>query len=468
MKHSANKILIILFLIINGIVLYNAIFHPPWIGYDAEAHIVNIKILSQFRLPVRQESAMFYMPPLYYILPAILNSLNTVPFIITLKFAQLLNVIYSIGLVFFLMKICDIIRPKNTAFKIITLLFLGMITAYYKTFAFIRSEPLLAFLTILAIYLTLRLAEKKPSNYGTAIALGITIGFALLTKHTAVFPAVAIISFILISAVKIPEKRKFYIKSSAIILLFVLLISGWFYLNLYKNYGSAKIFNIKIAPGVYEGKKQRTFMDKTGLPYVFREPVRKYFKGSVVPIFYSELWGDYLCFFVVYGIDKRTNEYISGKNLAYAIYELSKPSWLYTNRDSIKKYLGRVNIVSIIPSFIMIIGIIYGLICCGRMLKDGRENKNIFYFSLLEITILFTIIGFVYFLFAYPSPKGDNAKATYIANAFPIFAILASQFMCLLKEKSKMAFTIILTVLIIIFLYNFPVHITRYSPFINR
>lgn len=54
--NKTKKIIIVLLALINGIVLYNAIFHDPNVGYDAPAHIKNIKVISEFRFPEKGDT----------------------------------------------------------------------------------------------------------------------------------------------------------------------------------------------------------------------------------------------------------------------------------------------------------------------------------------------------------------------------------------------------------------------------
>lgn len=54
--NKTKKIIIVLLALINGTVLYNAIFHDPNVGYDAPAHIKNIKVISEFRFPEKGDT----------------------------------------------------------------------------------------------------------------------------------------------------------------------------------------------------------------------------------------------------------------------------------------------------------------------------------------------------------------------------------------------------------------------------
>ena len=71
-----SPVLIMLWVALNVIVLYNTIHQPPAIGYDAEDHYANVRILAQGRLPTKAESNEFFSPPIPYIAPAILTRIG--------------------------------------------------------------------------------------------------------------------------------------------------------------------------------------------------------------------------------------------------------------------------------------------------------------------------------------------------------------------------------------------------------
>lgn len=72
---GVSKALILLFISINAIVLFNAIFHDPRIGYDTAAFLLNIDVLSEFRIPLESDTTEFFTPPLPFILPALFEAI---------------------------------------------------------------------------------------------------------------------------------------------------------------------------------------------------------------------------------------------------------------------------------------------------------------------------------------------------------------------------------------------------------
>lgn len=463
-ENRINKILVIIFLFINGIVLFNAICHHPYIGYDAGGHLKYIKVLSEFRLPTPRDTHEFFSPPLPYFLPSLLHSFGVFRFRVVAKFSQLLNVLFSIGLTFYLIKICDIIRPNNGNFKITSLAFVGMLPVYYKTFAFVRGEPLLAFLSVFVVYKTLTIFVKDNRSLRNIVVLGFSLGLLILARQWGFFLFPAIIILVAILMLKQKQKWLFFLKAIILSFFIAFIVSAWFYIHLYKEYGTIKAFNRSPSPTFSFSNQPLEFYFGLGLDKLFSDPIRKSFPNQFFPIFYSEFWGDYECYFIVYGRDVRNNHFISsGLKLEKILAKKSSPLWLKTNRYEIRKYLGMVNFVSLFPSLILLSGVILGTVCFGRFVNNYFTNDRIIMYSLLYLVVVLSFVGYFWFLIMYPSlNKGDTINATYMLQTFPFVSILAGEFLQRIKQKSAHVYRVILILLAILVLHNSPVFITRY------
>ena len=127
-----NKPLLCLFILLNGIVLTNTCLHNPTVGYDAAEHLKYIRALASLHLPKPAESREFFSPPLPYVFPALLGWSGLTKLWWAAKAAQLLNAVLSIGLTFYLLKICDLIRPQSSHLKGASLFLLAMLPVYYR------------------------------------------------------------------------------------------------------------------------------------------------------------------------------------------------------------------------------------------------------------------------------------------------------------------------------------------------
>lgn len=59
----ADPLLLALFLLVNGIVLGNAIVYEPGLGYDAYMHERYVGVLARGRLPEPRDTREFFSPP---------------------------------------------------------------------------------------------------------------------------------------------------------------------------------------------------------------------------------------------------------------------------------------------------------------------------------------------------------------------------------------------------------------------
>ncbi len=356
LKNGWNIAVILVLILINGLVLYNALIHNPKMGYDGLEHLKYIHVLPG-RLPTPQDTYEFFSPPLAYFLPSLAD--KACPFIwgnnpfhnpifrdcsfFAAKLGQLLNFILSIGVTLFFLKISEVLKPGNTPFKLSVLVMLGILPVYYKTFSQIRGEPyIFFFVTIIAYFLARYIYHPKEIDIKHSIWLGVILGFLILSRQWGfmVFPAIGII--VLVILIKDRTLGWKWIQTTIISVSIAFLVGGWFYINNYLVYGTFTTFNQKTKPFSFSNQPI-TFYRNTGLDdfLLFKSPTRPTFDNQLFPILYSETWGDYWGYFTFI----RDKSYL-GKEFA--------------NQLEISPYLGRVNLVSLFPSMLFWLGITLG------------------------------------------------------------------------------------------------------------
>jgi hypothetical protein len=103
-RRGFSRTAVVLFVLVNGIALFNALFHDPAVGYDASEHLKYIQVLARGRLPGPEDTAEFFSPPLPYLAPALLQATGSFSFATVARAAQLGNALYSVLLTFFLLR----------------------------------------------------------------------------------------------------------------------------------------------------------------------------------------------------------------------------------------------------------------------------------------------------------------------------------------------------------------------------
>ena len=453
-----------LFLLINLIVLINATLHHPKIGYDATSHITYIQVLFD-RLPDIQDTSEYFSPPLPYALPALfdkacetlLDNHEHFPLLegsyyifecrfADAKFAQYLNVLLSIGILYFVLLICEYLKPGNRAYKISVLVLFSLLTVYYKTFSQVRGEPYVAFFTVVSAYLLLKLANEENVLRKNVTFLGLSLGALILSRQWGffLFPAIVFsgIWFLFQNRPSAPRLIK------PILVSFVIsaFVGGWFYLHLYLQNGTVTAFNIKenepLSLNQFWSSLRRTHVQDFE---IFKQPIRENFQGDILPTFYSETWGDYWGYFT----------YVK-ENSTFGDQGLD-------NAKEIAPYLGRVNLFSAIPTLILGLGWITSAIQLFNFKKPvsiERLGSGLFFFMITT-----SAIGYIVFLINYYAASEPTLKATYMIQAFMLIVFLGGDFLEKVRARFPRMYALTLTLLGIVFLHNLPAFITRYISF---
>ncbi len=442
-----NSIILAIACIINSLVAINAVLHDPFIGYDADNHLDYVSVLA-VHLPTKSDSLEYYSPPLPYFLPSLVFQLcesNTITCkYVAGKFAQGINLLLSIVITVFLIKTADLIRPKDQHFKIAILIMFGILTVYYKTFSQIRGEPYVAFFEVLSIYLVLKLAQTPEAvTPKDGILPGICLGGLCLSRQFGflLFPAIGCLVVLIVI-----WKKTLGLKYGGVILcsFFVAFICcSWFYFHLNRTYGSFTPYAIR--PRTFSFSNQPlSFYRNTGIgnSLLFRSPTRKTFNNQFIPIFYSETWGDYWGYFVF-----RREEILEYKS----------------NQAAINPYLGNVNLVSLIPSFIFAIGMIFGLRSLMQSLNSTNSSFESRAFSFFVLIVLISLAGYLWYLLRYTMiPKGATIKATYMIQIFMVLPFLAASFLEKIRETNSRLYFLCLASALAVFVHNLPAMITHY------
>jgi hypothetical protein len=473
----ANWPIGVLFLLVNGMMAVNVALHNPLVGYDIDHHIQYVLALSEGRLPNPQDSEEFFSPPLPYILPAFLVSVAEVSPWRAVKDAQWFNFLLSLGLTYNLLKISAALQPPGKGLKIAALALLGMLPVYYKSFVQLRGEPFVAFFVVCAVAQVLTMFSRQPFSARRlgwdAVCLGITLGLLALSRQWGVllFPALAI--FAGLFALKIRRMAPVWVVLASFGVAFI--VSGWFYLHLHRQYGSFTTFNRQPAPFSLANQPASFYFD-LGLEKLFRDPLRPMLSNQLWPVLYADTWGDYWGYFLFVFKDLRSERrgdgvlYLTGEQVEQTLAETPLPEWLETNRFEMSAYLGRVNLVSLFPSALLLAGVVYGLSCLLQFMRQEKPTPFTSANMLFALVVFVSFTGYLWFLIRYPilDKGGNNIKATYILHIYPFLAILGGSFLQSLVKRWRFAAWVIGAALGLVFIHNLPALFTRYPMLSTR
>ncbi len=465
---KVHRPLLILFILINTLVLVNAILHDPYQGYDAGDHIHYIKTLAEKRaIPTCADTAQCYIPPLPYILPAIILSTGRINLWQAAKFAQLINIFLSLGLTYYLLKICDLIVPKNIVLKVSALAMLGILPVYYKTYSLIRGETYLALLIVYIAYQVLSIFLARGNTLSNLVLLGLAVGLSILARQWGFLVLPAIFLFAAYAVFKDHSKFRLAISTIVICMIAPVLVAGWYYYIMFQRYGSLTAWD-RPSSAISLSAFPLEFYFGTGSGYLFIDPIRPNFSNQFPAIFYSDTWGDYSAYFLIYAKDTRTDTFINGKGLERIIKAGQPyPEWLNTNRFSFNAYLGQVNLVSLLPSAILIAGLIFGIIQSIRSISINFFSDENLGLTLFTLMVLCSLAGYGWYLLRYQNhgQGGDLIKASHMLQIFPFLGILAGGILEKLWKWHPAVWITLMIALAFIFIHNLPAMVTHYPLF---
>jgi tetratricopeptide (TPR) repeat protein len=212
--------------------LNNALRYPSLHGYDSYAHVSYVwHLLRAGDLPLPSDGWGRFHPPLYYAACAgiwrVLGHMepSQVLKVIALVFAiaSLVPALvsYVIARRYFSGQLVPLLAPA-----LVLLLPVNIYTA-----PMFGNETLTVLLCSLALYLLLRAVQKESLT--SVAGLGITVGFALLTKFTSIAYVVIAVAVLALQGLRTRQWRP-VLKQVTLLGVLVLLIAGWFYgRNLY-------------------------------------------------------------------------------------------------------------------------------------------------------------------------------------------------------------------------------------------
>lgn len=426
------------------VLIYNIIFYNPIQGYDAEAHYNYIDYFAMYlpdniKFPTNTDSREFFNPPLPYLFPSFVqivcrNLIYSEDVALVCReyyglFTQIFQSIIYLYSLYINFKTIQSLFGKKKISKLSFILVFSIMTINYKAISMIRGEIYIVFFMSVLFYIFAKMtnqefkySKKEIFFFGVAIA-----GLALSRQWAfLLFPSFFIIPFFIKK--RILKKR--YIKFITYSFLIGFILSSWFYVYLFLEYGSFTAFN---KPSIgFSLKNQNIYFY---LPIsaeslmVFTKPIRPYFSNQFLPILYSDFWGDYWGYFsfTSRSLDTGRNQLLIGD------------------------YLARVNIVSLAPSFIFI----YSLIFTRKIIKESNTVRINIFVRYIYLAFTVSIIGYLWFLIAYPElPTGDTNKATHMIQAFHILGILTLFMIEKIKEIKPEIYSLIITIFVFIFYHN--------------
>lgn len=441
---TEQYLIYILCLVILFVLVFNIFNYDPIEGYDATAHFAYVDVLPHLDNLLPENTYEYFNPPLPYIFPSLvgivcknfLDKSYDACKNIYIDSIQILQFFMFLTSVYFYLKTLNLFNPGNNSLKLSFLILLFLLTANYKAFAMFRGETYIILLNSILLYRFSRLIKNSFKwNNNDYLIFGIIIGLLALSRQWAflLFPPYFLLYLFLKN-----ENKTSYLNFIIYSFFVGFAISSWWYFRLLFEFGSFTAFNLETTKfSLLNQKLSFYFPFNSDAVFVFTKPIRSNFVNQFLPIIYSDLWGDYWGYFSF-----TSNKLDIGRN-----------------QSQIGNYLARVNIVSLVPTFILCAGVNYGFKAMKNKVKSEYDTFN----TLVFLSILSSFIGYLWFLIKYPSYNGNTIKAVYILQLFHLMCFLGASYLSKVKNFNNSRYLVLIGILTLVFFHNVPAMLSHYQ-----
>tara|TARA_B100000945_G_scaffold320714_1_gene331720 strand:+ start:790 stop:2163 length:1374 start_codon:yes stop_codon:yes gene_type:complete len=420
-------------------------------GPDGEAHNLYIYYLSMylpdnFQLPSYADTYEYFSPPIAYIVPSlgivlcrnIIESVDYKTDCLTFydNFGQLFLFLIFISYLYVMLLVSKKLFDNYLKFYVPFLLLTLSLSINYQMFIFFRGESYILLFASLIFLLLIKLTETKKIKFFHYFVLGVLIGLMLLSRQWAVFFLPSIFYFWLINKVDNQKKVKmFYMFFMSF--LISLFIASPFYISLQEKENSLTDLEYFPMDEVSIYKYPSEFYTDIGLSSgLFANPTitnpNFHEEKSLFPMYLSTIWGD-------------PKGYFSYNHLRYS-----------EQNPKFEKYLGYVNLVGVFYVILFFLGV-YRFYFSDKVAIKKVEKTII---RLIIFNFFSTFLLYIIWMYFY-LPAISASYMLQITNLLPFLGAYFLYYM-----KSKRNYSLMVSLLLVLYISLIPTFIFRSSYFI--
>jgi 4-amino-4-deoxy-L-arabinose transferase-like glycosyltransferase len=376
------------------------VFHYDWLrGYDAYANSLYSDVIRlHHRLPMTSETDVWHTPPLFFAVAALIDSHRGV---------QLMDAFTALAVVVFAGLIARELFPRSRLIQLVALAFAALTPVLIRTAVMYHPEPLATALAMSGLYVVIRALVRGRPGPWAGVAAGILFGLATLTRTWALAFAGASCLALLLAAWL--ERTRSAAVASALLLGILLALSLPWFVHQSRDHGSPVAFNRPAPNESFFSRRPASFYTALDLKAVFSHPYAPNYLNHLLPVVYTDWWGDYWRYFEI-------------------PYEnISTPTELpprYQNPRARQSYVG------LAPSLLALAGLV------GIAVAGIRRRSP----ALLLVPLSVALLGleFLVFQISYPHADGDTIKATYLLDAVAPLAVCGAYALHLIRGMGRL------------------------------
>ena len=406
LTEAPNALSLLFVLALSVVVVHNAYAYPSVSGFDAQPAIQYAeRLVDEWRIPTELKN--YYTPPGFFLLAGGAIKLGTALGVAEpIRMGQLLNGLLTAATALLLTLLCSIVFPGRRWLRCAALGFFVSVPIVLKTAAMFHPQPLVAFLSTLALVLTARMLSRRRYGLGAALLLGLVVGAGQLVRSVGVWTLGVVCLALLVAVIARKEERRALFRALVVVGVVGVLVALPWYLYLQSNY-SNPIFGRSSTPAAVSQpeslvpgrsaarapfrllaasplpSKRLWFYVDPGLPGVLQSPSRLGIAAAFWPLLYTDAWGDY------YGVWKWGS--------------IQKPM-----TRSIENRLTLQAVVGALPTFLAAAGL---FALAGLAVVRVRSRPELLLVPLMPLVAL---AGTLYYAHSYPTVDGDTDRKSVV------------------------------------------------------
>jgi Dolichyl-phosphate-mannose-protein mannosyltransferase len=381
-----------------ALLTWNAV-HYDWLrGYDAWQNWRYEQTIAHGQLPSRADTDEWHNPPLFYAGAYVAQSVGGE------KAVQFIGVVSGIGLVLFAFLIARELFPSTTA-RIGALVFAAATPVLVRGSVMYHPEPLASVLVAAAVFVVVRALARRRVTVANGVLAGALVGLACLTRTWALAALLAL-GIVLLAQRGLGTRRMLVAFAASALLLTV----PWL---VYKGvrFGSPLAYS-QPNPSQWQHKgRPASFYVGLSVHDVFSAPYSPQFRNQLLPVLYTDWWGDYWRYFRI------------------PATMINEPAHL---PSPYHRQLVEQSFVGTLPSLLALVGFI-GLAWTAVLRRSAA-------LAALLVPLVLLSVSFVAFLVKYPKLDGDNIKALYVLTAAVPLAICAGWALDRVRSMNRLLF----------------------------
>ena len=396
-----------------ALLVWNALQYDWLRGYDAWQNWRYEQVIAHGDLPSRADTDEWHNPPLFYVTARVAQALaGAVGASEPEKAVQFIGAASAVGIALMAFFIARELFPLSRTIQLATLAFAAGTPVLVRGSIMYHPEPLASLLVAGAMYVVVRAAARRRFTVANGVLAGVLVGLACLTRTWALAALLAL-ALVLLAGRRASARMLFAFAASAL-----LLTAPWL---VYKaiRFDSLLAYSRPVAAQWQHKGRPASFYVGLSVDKVFSEPYAPHYRNRLVPVVYSDWWGDYWRYFRV------------------PTKLISDPPRL---PNPYHRQLVEQSYVGILPSVLAVVGL------CALGWTAVRKRQQPLLAVLVPLLLL--AIAFVGFLIKYPKQDGDNIKALYVLNAAVPLAVCAGWALDRVRRLNRLVFAAVVLLLL--------------------